>query len=263
MHDLTTICATARSSGRKLLSLYLTTGYPQRTWTAPLATAIFAGGADLLELGIPYSDPIADGPVIQSASTASLASGTRLADVFSLATEISPCGPVLLMGYYNSVLGSGAEKFITRAAESAVSGLIIPDLLWGEDPEFWQACAARKLPIIPFVAPTTTAARLAEINRVTTPFVYAVSITGVTGARASLPLDVRDYLTRARAALTAPLLVGFGISTPNSARELKLHCDGVIVGSALINLIQKSATLSDACESVREFVAELRTALDS
>lgn len=263
MSDFAAVCKTARERGRKLLSIYITCGFPEGAWTLPLCTEIFAAGADFIELGIPFSDPIADGPVIQSAAQRSLQAGFRLNDVFVVGRAAAAHGPLLLMGYYNSVLARGAEQFLAKASAAAVQGLILPDLLLSADQEFWAAARAHGVPLIPFVTPTTQPARYAVINAVAAPFVYAVSLTGVTGARAALPADTTEYLERARDAISAPLIVGFGISSAESAIRLKPYCDGIIVGSAVIRLIESAPTLTAACAQVGALVRELRQALDA
>jgi tryptophan synthase alpha chain len=261
MNELAARCAHARTTGQKLLSIYLTAGFPQPAATTELARAIFDAGADFMELGIPYSDPIADGPVIQRASTVALAAGTRLDDVFRLAGVISQWGPVVLMGYFNSVLGRGPARFLDAASAAGVSALILPDLLADSESEFQLLARDKALPVIPFVAPTTRVERMRALSATAAPFVYAVSVTGVTGARGDVPPEVNEYLARVRAAVDKPLLAGFGVSDAATARQLAQHTDGVIVGSAIVRRIDESRTTAAAVSAVSALVQEIKSAI--
>ena len=262
MSDLSALCRRAVLQQRKVLAIYLTTGFPQRNWTVPLARAIFDAGADLIELGIPFSDPLADGPTIQHASTVALKRGFKRDDVPEAAREMSGLGSVLVMGYLNSLFGTDDRNYVHDLAESGVRALIIPDLPIDEEPELWNGMGANDPPLIPFVSPTTPLTRIRQIDTLDAPFVYAVSLAGVTGARKSLSQDVMDYIRRVKAQMTSPVLVGFGVSTAESAAKLAAIADGVIVGSAIIERIEQAASLDEAVQSVREFVAGLRQALD-
>ncbi len=261
MLNLRSLCEGARAGKGKLLSVYLTAGFPELPWTIPLARTIFESGGDFLELGIPFSDPIADGPTIQEASTLALRAGTRLHDVFDVAHEIADKKPVLLMGYSNMLLAGDDCGILEKSKQSGVAGFIIPDLLLGEEAQWTERAAEKGLTVIPFVAPTTPMSRLRALNKTNAPFVYAVSVAGVTGERREVPDEVLDYLRRARREITLPLLVGFGVSDAASARRLSEHTDGVIVGSAVIRLIKTSNSLKDAQERVGRFVSELKRAL--
>ncbi|MBI5060616.1 tryptophan synthase subunit alpha [candidate division KSB1 bacterium] len=261
MSDLASLCIHARERGAKLLSIYLTAGYPDLSATVELARAIFDAGADFMELGIPFSDPIADGPVIQRAATAALAAGTKLDHVFAMAQAISALGPIVLMGYYNSVLGRGATSFLASARTAGVHGLILPDLLWDAEPEFHDLALQHGLPLIPFVAPTTGDERMRALNETQVPFVYAVSVTGVTGSRGTVPAEVSEYLLRVRSAVSQPVMVGFGVSNGDTARQLAEHADGVIVGSAIIRRIDESRTRGQAIPAVSALVRELKLAI--
>ena len=261
MSELADRCAAARASGTKLLSIYLTAGFPDRGATLDLARAIFDAGADFMELGIPFSDPMADGPVIQHASTVALAAGTRLGDVFELCARISALGPVALMGYFNSVLGCGEASFLTAARDAGAQALILPDLLPENEPEFHRQAQAHGVPTIAFVAPTTPLPRMQALDQRGAPFVYAVSVTGVTGSRGELPAEVMNYLATVRVAVRNPLMVGFGVSGGDSARQLAEHADGVIVGSAVIRRIADSANLAEAVNSVAALVGEIKQAI--
>ncbi len=261
MHDLFALCDSARAERRKLLSIYLTAGFPDARWTVPLARAIFDSGADMIELGVPYSDPIADGPTIQHASKVALDAGMKLDHLFELAAEVAQRGPTLLMGYFNSVLGRAPERFLDEAQRSGICGLIIPDLLYDAEPDFRAMSQSHLLPIIPFLAPTSTAERMEQLRQDNSPFVYAVSITGVTGTRTGVAQETVSYIRNASRIIGRPVLAGFGVSNSASARELCQAADGVIVGSAVVKRIQDARNAEDAVNRVSAFVSELRQAI--
>jgi tryptophan synthase alpha chain len=226
--------------GRKALAAFLTAGYPDRRSTAPLAEAIAAAGADIIELGIPFSDPPADGPTIQACSAAALSGGTTTGVVLGMAREIRTGSdvPLVLMGYLNPILAYGADRFLDEAADAGVDGLIVPDLPMEEGVEFRSSALKRGLSVVLFVSPTTPPARMREIDSASTGFVYGVSVAGVTGARTGFAQDTFEFLSRARREVrTNPLLAGFGISRPVDAGKISRLCDGVIVGSALLESI--------------------------
>lgn len=260
--DLHTFTRNAKASGSKLLAIYLTCGFPQHAWTTELACAAFASGADLLELGMPFSDPLADGPTIQAASQQALNNGITAQDYFEIAAQISPLGPTLFMGYLNSI--TTIPNFRERAGNAGLCGLILPE--WPVSSsiyhEFEQQAKQMNLPRIPFVAPTTSIDRIALLDKLNAPFIYAVSITGVTGARSGFDDSVLAYLAGLQSKLSTPFLAGFGVSTPEAAQKISAVSDGVIVGSALLNGVRNASTLSSACQFVIEFVGSLRTALD-
>lgn len=261
MPDLHTCCREAQRKRRKLLAVYITAGFPRREWTVPLAQAIFSAGADILELGMPFSDPLADGPTIQRAGMAALRSGFRRDQVFDIARSLTGENPVLIMGYFNNLLGGDSAAFLGKCTENSVSGLIVPDLPMDEEPELWQECS-RRVPLIPFVSPTTSVERMRAIDQMNAPFTYAVSVAGVTGARNSLGEDVAEYLRRVKSIMRTPVVVGFGISSSQIAAQVAGIADGVIVGSAVIERIEQSKTLDEAIRSVGSFVKELREALN-
>ncbi len=260
--DLHTFTRNAKTSGRKLLAIYLTCGFPVRDWTTELARAAFDSGADLLELGMPFSDPLADGPTIQAASQQALDNGITAQDYFETAAQISPLAPTLFMGYLNSV--TTIPNFRERAKNAGLCGLILPE--WPVSSsvyhEFEQQAKQMNLPRIPFVAPTTNESRIKQIDKLNAPFIYAVSITGVTGARSGFDDSVLAYLAGLQSKLTTPFLAGFGVSTPEAAQQIAAVSDGVIVGSALLNRVGSASNLSSACQFVSEFVGSLRTAID-
>lgn len=213
---------------------YLMGGYPSIEESIACGEAAADAGADLLELGIPFSDPLADGPVIHAAGTAALAAGATPHSVLGVCERIAARVPVVLMVYANIVLTAGAEAFALRAAAAGASGLIVPDLPFDEADTVRAACDAERLALVPLVAPTTTPERIAAIGAGARGFVYTVSLTGTTGERAELPPDLTETVERVRAATEVPVAVGFGISTPEQARAVAEVADGVIVGSRIV-----------------------------
>ena len=213
---------------------YLMGGYPSIEESIACGEAAADAGADLLELGIPFSDPLADGPVIHAAGTAALAAGATPHSVLGVCERVAARVPVVLMVYANIVLTAGAEAFALRAAAAGASGLIVPDLPFDEADSVRAACDAEGLALVPLVAPTTTPERIAAIGAGARGFVYTVSLTGTTGERAELPPDLTETVERVRAATEVPVAVGFGISTPEQARAVAELADGVIVGSRIV-----------------------------
>ena len=213
---------------------YLMGGYPSIEESIACGEAAADAGADLLELGIPFSDPLADGPVIHAAGTAALAAGATPHSVLGVCERLAARVPVVLMVYANMVLTAGAEAFALRAAAAGASGLIVPDLPFDEADSVRAACDAEGLALVPLVAPTTTPERIAAIGAGARGFVYTVSLTGTTGERAELPPELTATVERVRAATEVPVAVGFGISTPEQARAVAEVADGVIVGSRIV-----------------------------
>ena len=244
--------AFAGSGKRAALMPYLMGGHPDMATSRACLAAAIDAGADLVELGIPFSDPLADGPVIHAAGTVALDAGVKPADVLALCSEIASRVPVLLMVYANLVLAHGGEAFARRAAEAGAAGLIVPDLPHEEAAPVQQACAAAGIALIPLVAPTTTGELLKEIGAAATGFVYAVSLVGTTGERGELPPGLSELVERIRAATEVPVAVGFGISTAEQARAVGEIADGVIVGSRVVR-----AAGEGGAEGVREVVADL------
>ncbi len=216
-------------------------------------------GADVLELGVPYSDPLADGPVIHAAATRALAAGIHLGSVLEVARELSPRVPVVLMCYANMVFAPGVDAFVERLQRAGACGLIVPDLPQGEAPEVLEACDAHGIALVPLLAPTTTAERLALIGARARGFLYTVSVVGTTGERPALAAQLGDVVARARASTEVPIAVGFGISSPEQARAAAdAGADGVIVGTRLV----RAAAESDApAAAVGELVGELAAGL--
>ncbi|MBL0060683.1 MAG: tryptophan synthase subunit alpha [bacterium] len=260
--DLFALTRDSRQRSHKLLVMYLTCGYCEHNWTFPLAREVFAAGADIIELGMPFSDPLADGPTIQAASQHALDNGTTSKEYFEGASQISELGPTLFMGYLNSV--TSIPHFLERAHDAQLCGLVLPGgpVTSESFSSFEQFSARLNLPRIPFISPTSSQDRIAQIDVMDAPFIYAVSIAGVTGARAQLDTSVDTYLAGLKKSLKTPFLAGFGVSSPETARRIVSIADGVIVGSALLDGIGSSASLEQACKFTSEFVQSLREAID-
>lgn len=245
---------------RAALMPYLPLGYPSLHVSRELIRAAQDAGADMLELGIPFSDPLADGPVIQHATQVALENGMTLQRCLEMARDARANGvtiPLTLMGYYNSILQYDVKKFARAAIEAGVDGVIVADLPMEEAGDLQAAAREYDLHIVFLAAPTSSAERLKKIGAATRGFLYLVSLTGVTGARAGLPEGLEDFVTRARAATDKPLCVGFGIADAENARRVAQFADGVIVGSALVAKIgDANSAMKNACE----FIGELANA---
>lgn len=253
MSRLSDAFSAARAQGRTALVCYAMGGDGD---TAALLQAIDEAGADVIELGLPFSDPIADGPVLQAAATRALASGATVSGVLAAAGKLRLRAPVVAMGYMNPVESMGSKVFARRLREAGLCGAIIPDLPMEEAQPLREALAAEGLDLVPLVAPTTPPARAAAIARTARGFVYYVSVTGVTGARASLPEDLVKRLSDLRAVSSAPVAVGFGISNAEQAAALKGKADGVVVGTALVRTAHEKGVKAAA-----DLVRSLRAAL--
>ena len=242
------------AAGRAALMPYYTMGYPDPEVSMDIIETIAKSGADLLELGIPFSDPLADGPTIQRSTQVALANGMRVAGCLEGVRRLRQRGvvqPLLLMGYYNPILAYGVEAFVADAAAAGADGFIVPDLPPEEADEMELACRVQGMALPYLLAPTSTPERITLAASRATGFLYLVSVTGVTGARRDLPLDLADFVWRVRAAASLPLAVGFGIATPQQAQQVAALADGVIVGSALINAMDEG---DDPCRAAEGFV---------
>lgn len=235
--------AILKKGHRKALIGYITAGFPKRSSFRPLVSKLTDAGIDLLEIGVPFSDPIADGPTIQHASQVALQQRVELPWILSEIRALRQSGlqtPLILMSYCNPIQAIGIPQFFTAARHAGVDGLIIPDIIPEESDRFARAARANRIHMIYLVAPTTPKARIPKIAANTRGFLYAVSLTGVTGARSALPKNVAGFLQSVRRVSKSPVAVGFGVSTPDQVRQMSHYADGVIVGSALIQHIQKS-----------------------
>ncbi len=237
---------------------YAVLGYPDREAGLEVINILAEAGADLLELGIPFSDPLADGPTIQAATQKSLENGTTVKDCLAMIRELRAQGvdtPALLMGYVNPIMAYGMEQFVADAAAAGADGFIVPDLPPEEAGEFEALCAQHELALVYLLAPTSGQERIKLVAQKSQGFVYLVSLLGVTGARTDLPPDLADFVNRVRAETDKPLAVGFGIGNGAQAQLVGGIADGVIVGSALVKRAGESV------EKVRELAEELRAAL--
>ncbi len=251
--------AFANKAGRAALMPYLMGGFPDVETSRAIGLAYADGGADLVELGVPYSDPLADGPVIHDAGTKALAAGATLDGVLDVCRTLSQRLPVVLMCYVNLVLARGTETFVAAAVDAGASGLIVPDLPLEEAPEILAACDAAGLALVPLVAPTTPDERLRAIGERARGFLYTVSVAGTTGERTGSKESFAPILDRARAATHVPVALGFGIATPEAAAAAAdAGADGVIVGS---RLVREAAEADDPAAAVRAVVADLAAAL--
>ena len=253
--------ASTRAEGRAALMPYFTLGYPDIATSEAVVRAIAAAGADLIELGVPFSDPLADGPTIQHSTQVALEQGMTLAGGLTLTRRVRVAGvtqPLLLMGYVNPILAYGVSRYVADAEAAGAAGFIVPDLPPEEAGDLEAACRAHGLALVFLLAPTSTPERIAAVVSHATGFVYLVSLAGVTGARDQLPPDLAPFVGRVRSATSLPLAVGFGITTPEHAAAVGAFADGVIVGSALVKAVGAAA---DPAAAAGRFVRELREAL--
>ena len=252
----------AREGGRAALMPYMMGGFPIIETSLAVAVAYADSGADLIELGIPFSDPLADGPTIHAAATKALEGGANVAAALELCEAVSERLPVVLMVYTNMVIAhGGAAEFARHAAQAGAAGAIVPDLPLGEAEDIREAFGDAGLALVPLVAPTTPAGRLGRICEVARGFVYVVSTVGTTGERESLPTELADLVAATKAEAEVPVAVGFGIGTPEQAAEVGRVADGVIIGSRLVRAAGEAGSPAAAAEAVSEFLRETRVAL--
>jgi tryptophan synthase alpha chain len=262
MNRIDVAFARLRSERRKALIGYVTAGYPTKESFAAAVPRMVNAGIDILEVGIPFSDPIADGPTIQAASFGALKNGVTLSWIFEQVTALRATvdAPIVFMSYSNPILAMGTSKFFQAAKTSGVDGLIVPDLIPEESALFDEPARKAGVHLIYLIAPTSSKERIRRVAAQSRGFLYAVSVTGVTGARTVLPTGLPDFLKSARQASALPVAVGFGLSTPEQVKGASLHADGVIVGSALIKEMERSQ--NDDFAGAESFVQSLRQALD-
>lgn len=247
---------------KKALITYICAGDPNLRTTGELVLELEKNGADIIELGVPFSDPIADGPTIQRAAQRSLKQHTSLSDILDLVRKIREKSqvPILLMTYFNPIYQYGLEKLAQAAERAGVDGFIIPDLLPESGREVNKVCKKNKLCLIYLVSPLTSSKRLEKINKDSSGFVYYVSVTGVTGARTGLPRDIANQALELKKKIKIPLAVGFGVSDAQQVKELSASFDGVIVGSAIVSVIEKNIGKKDLVAKVGRFVKSLKSA---
>jgi tryptophan synthase alpha chain len=255
--------ATLRAAGERAFMPFLTAGDPDLETTAELVLALAENGADVIEIGVPFSDPSADGPTIQRASERALARGTTLRQILALVAKLRPQVqiPLLLMGYANPFYAQGAEGCAAACAAAGVDGLICPDLPPEEGADLYGALGKRGLDCVLMAAPTTTPARMRMLVHNTRGFLYYVSLTGVTAARAELAVGIEQAVGEIRKLSDVPVCVGFGISRPEHARAVGRYADGVAVGSALVELIERAPSPGAAAHAVARFTREMKAAL--
>jgi tryptophan synthase alpha chain len=250
----------ARGEARAALMPYMMGGFPEQAASMSVAEAYVEGGADLIELGVPFSDPLADGPVIHAADTAALNAGATLDSVLEICSAVADRVPVVLMCYANVILAKGPEEFAAAAAEAGAAAVIVPDLPLEEQGAIGAPLSAKGLALVPMVAPTTPAQRLEAICRDAQGFVYVVSTVGVTGERAELPTELRELVGAVKKKASVPAAVGFGISTSEQAAKVGEIADGVIIGTRLVREVAES-DVDAAVAAVTEFLREARAAL--
>ncbi|GAW67402.1 tryptophan synthase subunit alpha [Geoanaerobacter pelophilus] len=251
--------ASLKERGEKALVTFVTAGDPDLATTEKVVLELERAGADLIELGVPFSDPMADGPTIQLSSDRALASGTTLPAILDLVTRLREKTqvPIVLMGYFNPIFAYGSERFAFDAAQAGVDALLVVDLPPEEAAELKGATDSCGIDLIFLLTPTSDASRIASVRRQGSGFIYYVSVTGVTGARSAVADTLAARVTEVRGALELPLVVGFGISTPEQAQEVARMADGVVVGSALVKYFEKYQG-AELLKELGGFVAALK-----
>ena len=252
-----------REKKEKALIVYLTAGDPSLALTKELILALENAGADILEIGVPFSDPTADGPVIQAAAQRALKSGATLTAILEMIKEVRRVSqiPIVLFGYYNPIFVYGGEKFARHAARAGVDGVLVVDLPPEEAPELREFTDAAGIDFIFLIAPTTGAKRTRQIAAGATGFLYYISITGITGTAAPKIADIETAVSKLRKITKLPVAVGFGITTPEQAGQIGKTADGVIVGSAVVRLIDENRNSPDLIKIVADFTGALKKEL--
>lgn len=263
MNAISDCFQTLRQRCQCALIPFITAGDPDLETTAEALRVLDRNGADLIELGVPYSDPLADGPVIQAAATRALNRGTRLEQVLELVESVSPSlqAPIILFTYYNPILNRGIEQFLTQIARAGVRGLVVPDLPLEEAHELLEPAAAMGIEVILLVAPTSSKERIEAIAGSSQGFIYLVSVTGVTGMRSQVQGRVKDLLIQIRGVTDKPIGIGFGISSAEQASQMKdWGADAVIVGSAFVNHLA-TGTPTQGLQAVEDLCCSLKAAI--
>ncbi len=248
-----------KKQGKKAFIVFITAGYPDLNVTKKLIFEFARLGVDIIELGVPFSDPLADGPIIQEASEYSLKKKTNLTGIMNLVKEARKETdiPICLMTYYNPVFCFGEDKFIKEASACGVDAVIIPDLTPEEGRQFIKDANKIGLRVVCFLSPTSALKRIKFVSKIASGFIYYVSLTGVTGARSALPQDIKKNIKLIKAHTNKPVCVGFGVSTNSQVKELQSIADGVIVGSAIVKKIKDNIGKADLVKKVGNFVREL------
>ncbi len=260
IHRIQTCFEKASSEKRAALMPYFTLGYPNIAESFDIVRGIADHGADLIELGVPFSDPLADGPVIQHSTQVALEQGMNIEKALYFTKNLREADlnqALLLMGYINPILSYGIEKYVNDAADCGIDGLIVPDLPMHEAGDLEEICLAKEMALIAMLAPNSTDQRITMASAHAQGFIYLVSITGVTGERKELPEDLSNFIKRVRGICDIPLAVGFGISTPAQAHTVAQLVDGVIIGSAMIRTASEGGV-----NAVNELVSQFRQAMN-
>jgi len=256
MSRITKTFSQLKKTGRKALIPYIMSGDPSMSATVKYVLELEKAGADIIELGVPFSDPLADGPTIQRASERSLQKGTTLKRVLEMVRDVRKKTdiPLILMTYYNPVFKFGIDRFIKTAVAAGVDGVIIPDLIPDEAGEFTSLSRKHGLDTVFLVAPTSTGERIRKVSAASTGFIYYVSITGITGAKLTVGKDMVDTLDVLKTRTKKPVAVGFGISNPDEARTVSKLADGIIIGSAIVKLIAQRKNITHFVKSIRKAI---------
>lgn len=249
-----------KKKNKKAFVAFITAGYPGLKKTRELVIEFARRGVDIVELGVPFSDPMADGPIIQEASTYALGKGVNIKKILELVKEIRLRTqiPICLMTYYNPVLCYGEKRFIKECRDCGVDGVIVPDLPPEEGKSLMRLARGSGIDVICFVSPTTSSQRMRYIAKISRGFIYCVSITGVTGARQNLPKGLLDKLVALKRLTSKPVCVGFGVSSPEQVRLIQSHGAGVIVGSAIVKKIKSCFSDKDFVRKVSQYVSRLK-----
>lgn len=249
-----------KRKGEKALIVYLTAGDPSLEKTYEMILGLERAGVDIIEIGVPFSDPTADGPVIQAASQRALKGGTTLPDILDMIERVREVSeiPIVLFGYYNPVFTYGNERFAGRAKEAGVDGILVVDLPPEESGELRKYTDRSGIDFISLITPTSDDDRIKKISEKASGFIYYISVTGVTGTKKPKIAEIKRDMERIRRITSLPVGIGFGISTPEQAGEIAKYADGVVVGSAIVRLIEENSNRDDLVEKVASFAGELK-----
>ena len=253
-----------RKQGKKALVLYVTAGDPNIQFTEELVNTIITAGADIIEIGVPFSDPMADGPTIQAASERALKNDISLSNILDMVKRVRkshPDIPLVLFSYFNPVLQYGIDKLAADSAESGIDGWLIVDLGSAEEDEVIPSLSSHDLHKITLLAPTSDSSRMKKLLKQAKGFVYYITVTGVTGVRTDLPQDLAEHLEEVASYSDTPLVAGFGVSTPEMARQVGEHTDGVVVGSKLVKTVAETPDRQTALSNAAELVENLAEAI--
>jgi tryptophan synthase alpha chain len=252
-----------KAKGEKALICFLTAGDPSLDKTREIILGMESAGVDCVEIGVPFSDPTADGPIIQAASQRALKNNATLAGILDMIQSIRQTSeiPIVLFGYYNPILSYGPERFAARAKEAGVDGILVVDLPPEEAPELRQYTDPQGIDFISLIAPTTSIERVKQIAAHATGFLYYISITGVTGTARPQIAEVKKDVERIRQVTHLPLAIGFGISTPEQAKEIAPYADGIVVGSAIVKMIAENSRRDDLVSVVSQYAREMKKAI--